>query len=104
MAALYGVIAEADASKQPDGEKKAPSKKAAPALKAATLPSRKVQSPTQAPEQAETGRSAANKNTLDQSEGPDLNINVQIHISADASTDQIEQIFASMAKHIYRRT
>ena len=34
--------------------------------------------------------------------GPGININLQIHISADASPDQIEQIFAAMAKHIYR--
>lgn len=30
---------------------------------------------------------------------PELAVNVQIHISADASTDQIEAIFASMKKH-----
>ena len=32
---------------------------------------------------------------------PGLNINVQIHISSDATPDQIEQIFASMSKHLY---
>lgn len=30
---------------------------------------------------------------------PELAVNVQIHISADASVDQIEAIFASMKKH-----
>tara|TARA_B100000378_G_scaffold275330_1_gene271154 strand:- start:554 stop:1198 length:645 start_codon:yes stop_codon:yes gene_type:complete len=30
---------------------------------------------------------------------PELAVNVQIHISADASSEQIESIFASMAKH-----
>jgi hypothetical protein len=34
-------------------------------------------------------------------ETPELHINLQIHISSEA--DQIDQIFASMAKHIYRR-
>lgn len=34
---------------------------------------------------------------------PSVNINIQIHISADATTNQIEQIFQSMAKHIYNR-
>jgi hypothetical protein len=34
---------------------------------------------------------------------PSININLQVHISADASSDQIEQIFAAMAKHIYKR-
>lgn len=34
---------------------------------------------------------------------PSLNINIQIHIPAEASPDQIEQIFKSMAKHLYQR-
>lgn len=33
---------------------------------------------------------------------PEISINLQIHISSDASTDQIDQIFESMAKHIYK--
>jgi hypothetical protein len=33
--------------------------------------------------------------------GPSLHIDVQIHISPEASTAQIDQIFASMAKHLY---
>ena len=32
---------------------------------------------------------------------PSLNINVQVHISSDASADQIDQIFKSMAEHLY---
>lgn len=35
---------------------------------------------------------------------PSLHIDIQIHISADASPDQIDQIFASMAKHLYKVT
>jgi hypothetical protein len=31
---------------------------------------------------------------------PSINLNLQIHISADATLDQIDQIFASMAKHL----
>jgi hypothetical protein len=33
--------------------------------------------------------------------GPPLHIDVQIHISPEASAEQIDQIFASMAKHLY---
>ena len=33
---------------------------------------------------------------------PLLNINLQVHISADATTEQIDAIFSSMAKHLYR--
>lgn len=34
---------------------------------------------------------------------PGLHLDIQIHIDADASVDQIDAVFASMAKHIYRR-
>lgn len=34
--------------------------------------------------------------------GPSLHVDIQIHIASDASTDQIDQIFASMAKHLYK--
>ena len=34
---------------------------------------------------------------------PSLNINIQIHIPAEASPDQVDQIFKSMAKHLYHR-
>ena len=34
---------------------------------------------------------------------PELNINVQIHISADAKNAQIEKIFESMATHLFNR-
>jgi hypothetical protein len=34
---------------------------------------------------------------------PTLNINVQIHIPAEVTAEQIEQIFKSMAKHLYQR-
>lgn len=36
------------------------------------------------------------------SKGPDLNINIQIHISSDASADQIKTIFENMAKYVYK--
>ena len=35
--------------------------------------------------------------------GPIIHLDIQIHIPADASPEQIDQIFASMAKHLYRR-
>ena len=33
---------------------------------------------------------------------PSLHIDVQVHISPDATPEQIEQIFSSMAKHLYK--
>ena len=38
------------------------------------------------------------------SNAPSLHIDVQVHVSAEASAEQIDQIFASMAKHLYGRT
>jgi hypothetical protein len=35
--------------------------------------------------------------------GPSLHIDMQVHIDAGASTEQIDAIFASMAKHLYGR-
>lgn len=34
---------------------------------------------------------------------PSLHIDIQVHISPDASADQIDKIFESMAKHLYGR-
>lgn len=42
-------------------------------------------------------KAAANSST------PTLHIDVQVHVSAEASAEQIDQIFASMAKHLYGR-
>jgi hypothetical protein len=36
-----------------------------------------------------------------QAQGPTLHIDIQVHISPEASSDQIEHVFASMAKHLY---
>lgn len=34
---------------------------------------------------------------------PSVHIDIQIHIDANASAEQIDQVFASMAKHLYNR-
>ena len=35
--------------------------------------------------------------------GPTVHLDIQIHIPADATPDQIDQIFASMARHLYAK-
>lgn len=35
---------------------------------------------------------------------PSLHIDVQIHISPESSSEQIDQIFSSMAKHLYKKS
>ena len=37
------------------------------------------------------------------SEYPALHVDIQVHIDSSASAEQIEQIFASMARHLYGR-
>lgn len=49
----------------------------------------------------ETGSGASQGNAAPK--GPDLHIDIQVHISADATPDQIDAVFASMAKHLYGR-
>jgi len=36
------------------------------------------------------------------SSAPSLHVDIQVHISPEATADQIDQIFASMSKHLYR--
>lgn len=96
MAALYCLLTEADASKQP-GEKPA-------RVRGEKKPERKhaveaAPTPTTAPDSAPAISGADSKSL----QAPGIRINLEIHISADATPDQIDAIFASMARHIYRR-
>ncbi|MDR6613089.1 DUF5343 domain-containing protein [Leifsonia sp. 1010] len=51
--------------------------------------------------QANPGAGAESKQGAPQTKLPNLHVDVQVHISADASTEQIDAVFASMAKHLY---
>ncbi|HEV2398150.1 MAG TPA: hypothetical protein VGS27_14485 [Candidatus Sulfotelmatobacter sp.] len=103
MASLYTIIMEADASKEPDTEKKKErpasgddsSRRSTP--RAVARPERdrvKEGAPITHIEQPPRSKEPP---------APGININLQVHISADATPDQIDQIFASMAKHLYPR-
>ena len=97
MASLYAVLV--DAKPAPDTEKAKPPKKRATA--AATLKTPVAKEVPQAKRSKETAGDT--ELPTSKSEVPSININLQVHISADASPDQIEQMFAAMAKHIYKR-
>jgi hypothetical protein len=100
MAALYATLVEADASKQPGQEKKSPPKKA---QKQHTKPRETRMAKAAANETASSPLPSSTQALSGPIPiAPGININLQIHISADASSDQIDQIFASMAKHIYK--
>ena len=50
----------------------------------------------------EPSKSSEQKKVEGRNELPELNVNVQIHISADASNEQIEKIFESMRKYLWQ--
>lgn len=100
MAALYAVLVEADATKEPDQEKRRRTRKTG--LEETRTKVKEKTSPPTPVGTAMTGKGASNSLQALQ-QAPGININLEIHISADATPDQIDQIFASMAKHIYRR-
>jgi hypothetical protein len=97
MAVLYCVLLEADASKQPDEkvERARPEKKVD--KKPVPAPSRVEQ------EKVVPAPNNMSTNLTNFPQIPGININLEIHISADSSADQIDTIFKSMAKHIYQR-
>ncbi len=98
MAALYAVMVKADTSHQPDQEKARTRNRDKEPAK--TKPSKNATS-TVPPVESGTQRDSTN---LSRQQAPGININLEIHISADATSDQIDQIFESMAKHIYRHS
>ncbi|MYA34697.1 MAG: hypothetical protein F4164_06210 [Gemmatimonadales bacterium] len=97
MASLYSLLTDADPSagqKQTSRKQKEPSR-SRPNKKqpASAAPEKKQRSqPKQSPSPA-----------LPDPEMPEVRLNLEIRIDASVTPDQIDQIFASMAKHIYRR-
>ena len=105
MAAIYTVLIEADPAKESEGGRKLQASKT----------SGQRQSHAAKPHSA-SGAIASNQGLIRKEDStdqgpppkrpprqtPEVNINLQIHISADASADQIDQIFASMANHLYK--
>jgi len=89
MAAVYELLWEADASKGAD----ASTADAAGGGKAKLPKTRKASQAAPKPEEDR-------KVTSYRSGPPSIHIDVQIHISPDASVDQIDQVFASMGKHL----
>ena len=95
MAALFILLSDGDPAGRMNG--------ATPASGRAPRPA----SATRATKVPKVTASPASKAVPDElgrnREAPSLNINVQVHISSDASADQIDQIFKSMSDHLYGR-
>jgi hypothetical protein len=95
MALVYLLLSEADPSKQPE------SSASPPAARRKTKRTSKPKASSSKDEDTEAPLSPPKKLPPRQVQ-PSLHIDVQVHISPDASAEQIDQIFASMAKHLYK--
>ena len=90
MTSLYTVLVKGDPENGETSTTSSSSSTKKTTTRKAAIKSRKAKPPTE---------NARFRNP----ESPGVHINVQVHVSSDATSDQIDQIFASMAKHIYRR-
>lgn len=99
MVVLFSLLKEADLSKKTESNASAKSpgqpKKQA---KGSSSSAKKKAEPTSTPENQTVDphiREAVQAR-------PDVHIDLQIHISPDSTPEQIEAIFSSMAKHLYK--
>lgn len=104
MALLYQVLVEADLSKRPETTPK----NSSASKKSSTKTVKKTETPLVKDSQQSSldGPIPSTMSTPvlpNSSPNPTIHIDIQIHISSEASTAQIDQIFASMAKHLYKR-
>lgn len=90
MAALYMLLLSGDLAARSNGQ-------AAVTVKPVKKTSTTVRPQVAKPPAKQTDQHAAPPRR----EVPSVNVNVQIHISSDANADQIDQIFKSMAEHLY---
>jgi hypothetical protein len=106
MARFYLLLVEADPSKQngssepktrPQKPNKTRSKAGADSNKDPKEPQKNTEeTPIRSPPENTLGGNSGI------SSGPSLHIDVQVHISPEATPEQIETIFASMARHLYK--
>jgi hypothetical protein len=101
MASVYALLCESDFNRSParqrvssNGLQSNPPPR--PSRRTTQLPVTKL---------AQTGRlEEAHSGPVPRHPSPSVHIDVQVHIPPDASPEQIDHIFASMAKHLYART
>lgn len=99
MTQLYIILVDADVDKRKERKAKGKEKKAAtPTKKAEAKPTEKKSVKAPAPDPRTPTPPPPSPQGM-----PGVSINLEIHISADASPDQIDKIFESMAKHVYKK-
>jgi hypothetical protein len=101
MAKFYQLLTEADPSQGQDITSSKVSRSGKPKKRAKTAKRKESEEkPSEDSHVFDAGVPAAGPAASEQP-APAIHIDIQIHISPEASTDQIDQIFASMARHLY---
>ena len=99
QARLYLLLLKGELPSPEETVKKAAKRTAPATVKKAATVSADTHDAKETKQQETPFPSPPSNNTV----GPKLHIDMQIHISADASDTQIDTIFKSMAKHLYGR-
>lgn len=101
MASFYVLLA----AKNPKGEETSKEPQPARAAKRSSVARTPAKVRVKEEREAQNGSNSENTKELNSqlSVGPTIHIDVQVHIPSSANPDQIDAIFASMAKHLYRR-
>ena len=99
MTRLFALLKEADLSKKTTKPTSAKSQKGKSNQRASKSPSTKEPSEKIGIDSPSLSSAQAHKSTGLE---PNLHIDLQIHISPESTPEQIEAIFSSMAKHLYK--
>jgi hypothetical protein len=105
MANTYAFVASRMVPEAPTAEgRAAPTKKAATAKSTQRRQTRSTR-PDSGGENEQDGDKPedSGRGRDDSGRGPSVHLDIQIHIPADATAEQVDTIFASMAKHLYGR-
>ena len=103
MAVIYELLCEADPSKAPDISPKLTKEATKSRSSSKTSKAKVVETQTPATTINHAPIASQSSAVTPVNLQPSLHIDIQIHISPEASPDQIDQIFASMAKHLYKQ-
>lgn len=99
LAVFYMLLLDADPSKE--GEASAPNNSKPPATNTPKRESVARSRPPSAPAAQAAGEKTVSERHAHRATGqPLLHLNIQIHISPEATSEQIDQIFGSMAKYL----
>lgn len=99
MAKTYVMVASKEVPVPPETDSGKPTKDASPAKK--TVGKSPTPQKTEASQEVVAHEPPASPAKSDA--GPTVHLDIQIHIPADATPEQIDQIFSSMARHLYSK-